>query len=160
MERKKGYSAGNELIEWVFKNIPFGSYLLELGSGDGTTKFLSGKYRLYSVEHDPDWIGIYPARYIYAPLKNGWYDSSVLQSSLPNHYSLLIVDGPPDKVDGQRIGRLGLLNNMDLFDLSVHILVDDTNRKKEKLISKILSEITGRKEKRIRCSGKRFFTVI
>lgn len=115
--------------DWIFENLKEGSTLLEFGSGPGTIRF-TDKYTVYSIEHDIKWVGhCKRSNYIYAPIKNRWYDISVLQKELPSlQYDMILVDGPTG-----RIGRKGLLNNLHLLDTKAKTMVfDDVNRLKEK----------------------------
>ena len=74
-------------FEWIEKNIPYGSTILEFGSGKGTER-LALNYTIFSIEHNPEWINKYNSNYIYAPIKLyeqdsqknglGWYDIDIL----------------------------------------------------------------------------------
>lgn len=99
--------------------------LLELGSGWGTG-VLSNFSEIYSVEHDPRWVGQYRSHYIHAPIVDGWYDVEVLKKELPKEYDLILVDGPPGY-----IGRDGFLKNIHLFRMDVPIIIDDVHRQAE-----------------------------
>ncbi|MCI0560002.1 MAG: hypothetical protein MN733_16050, partial [Nitrososphaera sp.] len=89
--------------------------LLELGSGETSAKFVEYGLTVYSIEHDPNWIGKYlGVNYIPAPLvkqevvmseywaKNGiepyWYDVNAIYSGIehimPDGYDALLLDGP------------------------------------------------------------------
>lgn len=127
MQRCQGiidsWSIGPMLIEWIHKNIPIKGSILELGSGKGTG-ILASRYKIYSIEHNKKWLGKYDSYYIYAPIKNGWYDAACL-ISLPKH-DMLLIDGPPES-----IGREGILKNLDLFDRNVSIVIDDVHRQQD-----------------------------
>lgn len=122
-----------------------GGRILELGSGEGTGRLAARGYEMTSVEHDKDRLGKHPSNYIHASIiPNGqqdWYDHGILEKRLPRggEYDLLIVDGPPG-----HIGRLGMLRHLDLFDLSVPIVVDDVNRNAERYLLEKLSVAAGR----------------
>ncbi len=88
------------------------------------TKQIAG--RIHSLNH-----------YIFAPIKNGWYEPRTVRTS--QTYGLLLIDGPPG-----HIGRLGMLKHLDLFDLSVPIVVDDVHRSAERLLLVKLAEAAGR----------------
>ena len=45
-------------FEWIEKNIPYGSTILEFGSGKGTER-LALNYTIFSIEHNPEWINKY-----------------------------------------------------------------------------------------------------
>ena len=130
------WSIDKETYEWIKRNIRKGSTILELGSGGGTID-LAKDYKVYSVEHDKEWLNLSPnTKYIYAPIKNNWYDVDVLRKELPKKYDLIIVDGPPGY-----IGRKGFYENLKkLFDTKAIILVDDTNRGMEKQLIENISK--------------------
>jgi len=123
------------VYDYILKILPKGKHILELGSGEGSTKNLSKYYKVTSVEHDLEWVGIYPnVNYIHAPIKAHkpvkkfddaqWYDSTILKEKLPKEYDLLLVDGPPSS-----FGRSGLIKYwFDLFRQDTPIIFDDCNR--------------------------------
>lgn len=121
-----------------------GDAILELGSGEGTGR-LAQRYRMVSVEHDPDYIGRHDSRYIKAAIvpngEHAWYDAGMLERGLPGagDYDLLLVDGPPGHV-----GRLGMLEHLDLFDLSVPIVVDDVHRNADRYLLTEIAKRAGR----------------
>ena len=122
------------MVLWVCKNIPSGSTILELGSGEGSKILHDNGYTMYSVEHSLDWLNKYDGiNYVYAPITEhkpvkgfepqcSWYDKDAI-SRIPKGYKCIIVDGPPD-----RIGRSGFYKYLSLFDTDVPIIVDDLNR--------------------------------
>lgn len=121
-----GSAIGYPVYEWVKNNLPLGSTILELGSGSGSSE-LSKIYNYYCVEHDRNWVNKFSTiNYIYAPIVNGWYDTWFLPN-LPKDYTLLLVDGPPGS-----IGRNQFIKYAHHFNLSVPILIDDTERQMEK----------------------------
>jgi len=131
------WSMDKEMYNWIRRNVPRGGTILELGSGKSTID-LEKDYRVYSVEHSKEWLNLSPkSRYIYAPIRKGWYDIDVLKREMPIHYNLIIVDGPPGY-----IGRKGFYENLKLFNTKVPILFDDTNRKAEKgLLEKVAKKL-------------------
>jgi hypothetical protein len=151
-ENLGGWAISEEVFHWIIKNIKKNSTILELGSGSGT-KELSKLYKVYSVEHNENFLNKYPSNYIYAPIKekNGqlWYDTEVLKNEIPKSYDLILIDGPPGN-----IGRMPFLENLELFNLDVPIMVDDTNRKDERILFERLQEITGKKHIDIECGDK------
>ena len=109
------------------------SVIVEFGSGEGTER-LARLGKVYSIEHDKNWILGYPnIQYIHAPLveiepipsfnHKQWYDAGLLASNLPSKCDIVIVDGPMGS-----IGRSGLLRHMSLFPKDVTWIIDDTNR--------------------------------
>lgn len=120
-----GASISQELYSFIREQLPEGGTLLELGSGWGTGQ-LAQYFSVTSVEHNPKWVGRYASNYIYAPIRDGWYDVNVLKERLPTDYQLLLVDGPPGT-----IGRDGFLNHLDLFHTDIPIIFDDIGREEE-----------------------------
>jgi len=123
-----GWTISQELFDWIRANLPDGKTILELGSGNGTIELLK-HYEVYSVEHDQYWLDrAVGCNYIYAPIRDyneyKWYDVSKL--TLPEHYDLIIVDGPTGT-----IGRGGFIENINLFNTDVPIIIDDTQRQAE-----------------------------
>jgi hypothetical protein len=119
---------------WIEQHIPKGSTILEFGSGDGS-EGLARRYNLYSIEHDPTYIGKTKSNYIHASIvqnkistlkgEHGWYDPALF-NQIPESFQLIIVDGPPGK-----IGRSGLLEYLHLMPNWTYMLVDDTDRIEE-----------------------------
>lgn len=120
-----GASIDQELFNFIQQILPKNKILLELGSGWASGEF-SKYYTVYSIEHNLSWIGKYNTNYIYASIKNGWYDVNIIKKELPKHYDLILVDGPPGA-----IGRDGFFKNLNLFNTNVPIVFDDVNRKPE-----------------------------
>ena len=119
---------------WIEQHISKGSTILEFGSGDGS-EGLARRYNLYSIEHDPTYIGKTKSNYIHASIvqnksstlkgEQGWYDPALFDQ-IPETFQLIIVDGPPGK-----IGRSGLLEYLHLMPNWTYMLVDDTDRIEE-----------------------------
>mgnify|MGYP000188442185 CR=1 FL=1 len=134
-----------EAFEWIEEHIPIGSKVLEFGSGKGTER-LSHNYTLFSIEHNPEWIGRYNSNYIYAPIKLaptdsseqgiGWYDIEIIKQNLPDEdFALIIIDGPPAS-----IGRSRILNHLWILGKSDYILIDDLHRKEEYSLSQRIAK--------------------
>ncbi len=124
------------LYQWVLDNIKVGSTILELGSGKGSTKNLSSSYQMISIEEDSKYVGLYNSKYIYAPIKKGWYDVEVLQK-IDEDYDLIIVDGPVGEGN-----RWGFLDHLNLFNTNVPIIVDDIHRQAElELLQKLAKRL-------------------
>lgn len=116
---------------------------MELGSGQGTEKLIHMGYNVISIEQNPDWQFRYHNNYIACPIKKYenyyWFDASYL-SELPS-YDFLLIDGPtgPNTKEYNNC-RVGILDHLNLFNLSVPILVDDTNRPDERTIAEVLKK--------------------
>lgn len=125
-------------FDYITKTFPEGSVMLELGSGTTTEKF-SKLFTVHSIEHNKEWVGKFNSNYIHAPIKDygdyEWYDRDEIAKNLPEKYDFILIDGPPSKY-----GRMGFYHNMDLFNTDVPLLVDDTNRKTEKNMTKMISD--------------------
>jgi len=133
-----GWAISKELFEWIDKNIPDGSTIVELGSGTGT-KELVKKYKVFSIEHDVKWVNLVSeSNYIFAPLIDGWYDVSIVKNKLPKEYDLVIVDGPIRK------DRINFIKNYQLFKTDIPIIIDDTNRNDDKEMAILLSDKLGK----------------
>jgi hypothetical protein len=120
------WAAPTELHDFLFRRVcAYFSSILELGSGSGTARLVEYYNKVVTVEHDPKFLDkVEGARYIYAPIVNGWYDTNMLRN-LPPH-DVILVDGPPGS-----IGRHGFLDNIHLFNSNAPILVDDCHRPDE-----------------------------
>jgi hypothetical protein len=92
--------------------------------------------------------------YHYSPIKEGWYDREWL-GNLPKDYSLLIFDGPRGD-----IGRTKVLENLDLFNLKIPIIIDDTHREVELRIANKLIEITGKSSIEIKEHNKSAYIIL
>lgn len=133
----------DEAFKEISNILESGKTILELGSGVGTKILISMGYNVISIEQDKAWQGKYHSNYINCPIKKyeayWWFDSDYL-SSLPD-YDFLLIDGPtgPDIREFDNC-RIGILDHLNLFKLSVPILVDDINRESESLIFNKLKE--------------------
>lgn len=130
------FAIGHNLFEWIIDNIEHGSTIIELGSGTGTHE-LGKFYNVHCIENNEGWLNKFDnLNYHYAPIVDGWYDKDCLKD-LPKDYSLLIFDGPRG-----RIGRMKVLENLDLFNnTACPIVVDDTHRDVERSLSDQLKEM-------------------
>jgi len=128
MGQYSDWMISKEVHEWIFNYLPKGSTILELGSGDGSA-ILGKRYKVYSVENDLKWINRHKkVGYIYAPLKNGWYDLRAVP-----RYDLLIVDGPKGSQS-----KVFFEKHLSLFDKSKPAIIDDTHREGERLMAERL----------------------
>ena len=133
----EGWAIDDELYAHIRKILPAGSTILELGSGDGTGR-LAEHYKMYSVEHDKQWMNKYNSTYLYTPLSwhkrvknhkgDRWYNATILRSHLVGlKYDLLLVDGPPES-------RVGFVKYFDLFDKKAIMVFDDLQRDRDRKI--------------------------
>ncbi len=135
LEQKRGKKKcvlSYKVFEWVLKNIPKGSRILELGSGKSSGAF-SLLYKVDSIEHDKKYLNKNKkVNYIYAPIKEYekyfWYNKDIIKKNLADYYALIIVDGPTN-----RTGREGFAVNYSLFkDYWCPIIIDEIDRRVEK----------------------------
>ena len=124
------------LFDFICDLIPSGSKVVELGSGEVSTRALSEVYDLYSIEQDEKWMILPNVNYIHAPLVDGWFDRSKIK--LPVNYKLVLVDAPSGTGN-----RSGLLNNLDLFDMRSSFIFHDTDRDEERKLAEKFAEMTG-----------------
>jgi len=104
-----------------------GSTLLELGSGWTSGQFAE-KYTVHSVEQDEDYaigpLAQPKVNYILCPIdpKTNWYNLEKLV--LPIKYDLFLIDGPRGSEN-----RVGIMNNLKMFDPNVPWVLDDLQNK-------------------------------
>ena len=138
-----GWIIDDKLYDHIRKILPDGSTILELGSGEGTDR-LAEHYKMYSVEHDKQWLNKYNSYYFYTPLswhkplKNHkgdmWYNNTILRSHIKGlKYDLLLIDGPPRS-------RCGFVKYFDMFDPKAILVFDDLQRDRDRKI--VLSTAT------------------
>lgn len=132
------WTIGYRLASWLESHLEPGRTIVELGSGAGTA-WLAQRWQVWSVEHDPRFLDLYPSRYIHAPIENGWYSVDAIRRGLPGDYDLILVDGPP-----AQIGRRGFLEHMDIFRDDVCIILDDVNREAERTLCRDVAARLGR----------------
>ncbi len=120
-ENWQSFKVSKWLLEIVEKIIPPGKIILELHSNSVNQKIYEN-YNVYSVEYDLYWLNKYNAQYIYAPLKNNWFDIDIMIKELPTYYDLLIVNGPiGDKM-------IGFYKHLHLFNQNVPIIFSNILR--------------------------------
>ena len=138
MNKFGGWSISKECFDKILEILPRGKIILEFGSGYGSFE-LSKYYKIYSIEHNKEWLNKYNVNYIYAPLKSikeepliNWYDIEIIKKEIPKKYDLILVDGPPKKTSINGNGRMGFIYNIDLFDLDdCFIVFDDVERESD-----------------------------
>jgi predicted O-methyltransferase YrrM len=131
-------SVSESLVKKIYEILPPNKTVLELGSGAGSTPALAKCYKVFSVEHDEEWVGKYDSEYIHIPLikhkqiKNHkgdlWYNAKLLKEKIPDKYDLLLVDGPP-------YSRAGLVKYWSMFRDDVIVVFDDVNRERDRKVT-------------------------
>lgn len=145
-------SFSREMFDYIVNTLPRGSVVLEFGSG-WASGMLSQHFIVYSIEHDEYWLNRFDTNYIYAPLKDDWYDPKFIKVGIPLNYDLIIVDGPPGY---EKNLRRGFLDFLFLFDCNVMIIVDDVDRENERKILEELGRRLGKKFEVYSGAGKQF----
>ena len=127
------YQMSEVMFRHILDVLPVGKIVLELGSGWGSSQ-LAKHYKTYSVEHDSNFLNKYDdVHYVFAPLnpRTGWYESDTMAENLPDHYDMIIVDGPSGGmvINGEKMktSRVGFNRNIKLFNTDVPIFWDDTH---------------------------------
>lgn len=127
-----------EAHEFLIAHVPSRATVLELGSGEGTARLVRAFDRVFTVEHDPAYVGkIEGAHYIHAPIVEGWYAPGQIVTALAAagaQPDVVIVDGPPGS-----IGRAGLLCYPGIYKVAP-LLVDDVHREAEGRLALELAE--------------------
>jgi hypothetical protein len=127
-----GSGITKNLRNWIWKNIPKGETVVELGAGLVSTRILRKRFTLFSVEENLDFVGLYSnVTYIHAEINSttNWY--SLKPEQLPQKFNLLIIDGP----SGSHLRR-NILQCDWIFERAQTIIVDDTWRESERLLAK------------------------
>ena len=149
-----GWSLPDVTIDWIIKNIPKNSRILEFGSGMGSVE-LAGHFEMYSIEHDEEWLNkSKQVNYIHAPLQETedgmeWYDSEIVTNILKEPFDAIIIDGPPAS-----IGRKEICNYLEFMREVPIIIVDDTQRDEEHEIAVVIQEEFARTAKTLHESGQ------
>lgn len=155
-----------ECFDKIVEILPFGSTILELGSGTGTL-ILSKFYNMISIETDSQWLNKYKSTYLHVPFDNNykWYDLQILKTKLKlvDNYDLLLIDGPKgfrDKIS----------ENLVLFKQDIPWIFDDTMAEEHFNTMKICCEKMNKKYETFQCeknpkavywkNGKKFTLVI
>lgn len=147
-----GWAIDVECYQKILEILPAGKTILEFGSGHATNK-LAETYTMYSVEHDEKWVNKYKSTYIHAPIVRdfnepmiNWYNPEAIKNNLPEHYDLILVDGPIGALTANGLTRDGFRRNKHLFNLDNTIIVfDDIQRKGEMDSMNMLVKELGRR---------------
>ena len=135
VEALNGWALDKEAFRRIDDIVYPGETILELGSGAGTSILIEMGFFVYSVESDPRWVTLRAGgELLYAPLKDGWYDTFLIKRYAPKDYSLLIVDGPVGS--GKRIQ---IMKHLHLFRSDVPWLIDDTHRPHEAKMAEVIA---------------------
>lgn len=132
------------VYDFISKHIPAGETIVEFGGGECSTRVLGESYKLYTIEHDDNWLkhtGY--TTYIHAPIDGDWYDRGCIEGKLPTDIKMIFIDGPSG---GGLWLRPGLLKNLDLFgDLeNTMFLLHDTWREPDKNLASELAAVLNR----------------
>ncbi len=136
----QGWDAKLDYLEEIVKSAgAINGPVLECGSGLTTLILgqLAGRrgIEIWSLEHNPDWHQrvstalkthqVPRVNLCFAPLRDygefNWYDPPLAR--MPERFSLIICDGPPDLANGGRYGLLPILGSR--LDAGAVILFDD-----------------------------------
>lgn len=115
---------GEGLFNAMRMILPKGGTVLELGSGDGsTTELKKAGYTVYSIEHNDRYVGTWNTveNTIYCPLliETVFYDLD--NAKLPEHYDILLVDGPDTETRTIKFCEYGIKH----FNPKVYWFFDD-----------------------------------
>jgi hypothetical protein len=121
-------------IKWMFNNIPFGSKVVQFGSGE-SNNILNKVFDLVSVENEKEYYDKFVSdksqEMIYAPIRNGWYKLSKKDFE-KLHANYYIIDGP--KGD-----RSAMLEHLDNLNDSAMFIVDDCHREKDRELAEYIA---------------------
>lgn len=128
------------VLDWIDEQSP--KYIVEFGSGSVSTPyFISKGYAVTSIENDPLWLfNTRTVKYVFAPIVDGWYSRKSIESarSLLSFADLYLIDGPGC------MQRDGLLNHLDLFNLSAAWVFHDADREDVKRMAESVAFNCGR----------------
>lgn len=133
------------VYEFILKQLPAGATIIEFGGGECSTRVIGENYKLYTIEHDDNWLKHTDyTTYIHAPLDRDWYDRKYLEGKIPTDIKMIFIDGPSG--NGLWL-RSGLLKNLDLFKNlnNTMILIHDTWRKEDRDLANKLATTLNRK---------------
>lgn len=161
MNKDADWTISDAMMDRIFKLVPDGGTILELGSGYSTYVYDQCGYKVITVEHNPVFLNKVPnATYIYAPIElysatypqlnsikkrihehTGWYNRAALRAGLCNRtYDCIVVDGPP-----RDYGRSGFYANLELFRCNeIPIILDDLHRLDDLFVAECVAQKLGR----------------
>ena len=126
-----GSGIEKSLFDFVKTQIKKDDIIIEFGSGYCSTKAFASLCTLYSIDDNRRYQNLSDnVKYIQAPLIYGWYDSETVVKNIPNHYSLIFIDGPAGAGN-----RNGILNNLNIF-IDVPFIIHDIYRSEEETLAK------------------------
>ena len=121
------WSISKDCFDKIIEILPFGSTILEIGSGN-STDILSNFYNMISIESNPEWMNQFKSKYHLVPFKKikselwgetNWLDVDILTDVIKDiKYDMLIVDAGGD--------RVGIYDYIHLFNTNIPIIFDDT----------------------------------
>jgi len=127
-----------ETFEFILSKIPLGSTVVETGSGYVSTRIIGEFYDLYSIEDKEQFANLYNAKYIVAPLIDGWYDWEIVEPQLPESCALCFVDGPTGSGN-----RWKIIERLQRINAATYI-VHDTDRPEELKLAEAIAKATGK----------------
>ncbi len=121
------------VFEYIKEKLPKDPVIIELGGGDCSTRAFSSIAKLYTIEHNNNFLkhtGL--TNYIYAPIVNGWYDVEKVVPNLPSDYDMIFLDGP----SGHNMWlRDGILKNLHIFKKNTPFVIHDVWREEDKKLA-------------------------
>ena len=157
-EYEPGAGAANSSLLYILarlmRELPVQD-VVELGSGqtsiliDRIRKAKHKAFEARTLEHDRNWIDRIGKkvdhRTIYAPLRKmdvagheiEFYE---IANDLPQQIDFLLIDGPPASCPQTRFSRLGAATLVPLLGSDFVILIDDSEREGEQLLSALIAE--------------------
>ena len=137
-------------------------FILEFGLGISTimmarlAKENKLNLKIYSVEHDPNWVDIINKQLIYEGIESyvtiitaelshnksniDWYNEIKINEIIKNiKFDLIIIDGPPAYSESLQLSRFPVNEYLEgKLNHTFCILIDDTNRVGEKKLANVL----------------------
>ena len=161
MDKDPEWTISDAMMDYIFKLVPDGGTILELGSGYSTYVFDQCGYKVITVEQDQKYLNKVPnATYIYAPIElysasypqlnsikkrindhTGWYNrKAIIEGLAGRSYDCIVVDGPP-----RDFGRSGFYANLEFFNCNaVPVFFDDLHRLDDLFVAECVAQKLGR----------------